>query len=251
MNKFNIVTGCGTQKRVVIRYEDICHIACWKGTKEEAIEAISEKYIGKAKDDYIAKIEQLFDPLDEITEEDIRSYKYKSLCLAAEYGYLDMVQYLVEHRAPICVNNEYPLKISIYNGHLAIVKYLTKQGADIDLIKDSALLRAIVNNMDDIVEYLKEQNARVTIDITAVDRMILDKNGRLKLIEYLLEHSVDADDDRAWLFTWAIKESHLDILKYLIDQRKPISNFNKHAIEYAKLKGNLKILTYLKEQLVN
>jgi len=54
---------CGDENRVIcinVDKPEIIHIGCFKGTKEEAIKAVSEKYDGKAKKKYISQIEECF-----------------------------------------------------------------------------------------------------------------------------------------------------------------------------------------------
>ena len=54
---------CGKHNRCIYisRSEpSIINIGCFEGTKEEAIEAISNKYRGTEKDDYISKVEECF-----------------------------------------------------------------------------------------------------------------------------------------------------------------------------------------------
>jgi len=186
MYKYNIVTGCGTYNRVVIRYGDICHIGCWKGTKEEAIEAISEKYIGKAKDKYIDKIEQLFDPLDEITEEDIKADDCESVIQACIFGYLDMLHYLAEQGANLHTKNECGLRWATYNGHIDIVKYLQKHGANIHIGHNQPLLNAVSNGHLDIIKYLVECGAKIPTN----DNLVISlakKAQHTNIVKYLKE----------------------------------------------------------------
>ena len=96
---FNIVTNCGNLNRTVIRYKKLCYIGCFTGTKKQAIKAISKKYTDKNKDDYIAKIEELYNRTT-IADEDITA------------------------------DDNYALKLASRNGHLEVVKYLVKKGAD-------------------------------------------------------------------------------------------------------------------------
>ena len=57
------VESCGENKRTIYLNKidnTIVHIGCFHGTKDEAIEAISKKYSGQDKKEYINKIEELF-----------------------------------------------------------------------------------------------------------------------------------------------------------------------------------------------
>ena len=67
---FNIITNCGDENRTIVRYKKLCYIGCFTGTKKQAIKAISKKYTDKNKDDYISKIEELYNRTT-IADEDI------------------------------------------------------------------------------------------------------------------------------------------------------------------------------------
>ena len=61
----NVVHRCGFSRRSIFIYKDrpkIIHIGCFKGTKDEAIEAIKSKYYldEDAMNEYIAKVEECF-----------------------------------------------------------------------------------------------------------------------------------------------------------------------------------------------
>lgn len=51
------------------------------------------------------------------------------LITASEYGYLDMVKYLVEHGADIHANNDEALFLARQNGHHEVANYLVLNGA--------------------------------------------------------------------------------------------------------------------------
>ena len=57
-----------------------------------------------------------------------------ALRFAVIYGHLNIVQYLVEEGANIHANDEEVLRIAVENNHLNIVRYLIGQGADFNYI---------------------------------------------------------------------------------------------------------------------
>jgi hypothetical protein len=62
-NILNIIHNCGNSNRLIIIRKDnpnIIEIGCYRGTKEEAIERINNKYDGQEAIDYIAKVEECF-----------------------------------------------------------------------------------------------------------------------------------------------------------------------------------------------
>ena len=63
ITNYPVVYDCGVLNRVIyLDLEDkrYINIGCFKGTKDEAIESVKEKYNGKDQEDYIAKIEECF-----------------------------------------------------------------------------------------------------------------------------------------------------------------------------------------------
>ena len=128
MNKpdFNIATNCGNLNRTVIRYKKLCYIGCFTGTKEQAIKAISKKYTGIAKDDYISKIEELYNRTT-IADEDVTAANNWALRWASRNGYLEVVKYLVEKGADVTADDNYAIRWASGNGYLEVVKYLKQQ----------------------------------------------------------------------------------------------------------------------------
>jgi 3-polyprenyl-4-hydroxybenzoate decarboxylase len=156
---FNIVTDCGSLKRTIIRYKGICYIGCFKGTKEEAIEAITKKYNGEASDAYIAKIKELYSK--DITESDVDITTDDNYALkwVAKHGHLNIVKYLVSQGADISARDNTPVIWASSNGHLEVVKYLVSQGADIAANDNYAIRWASNYGHLDVVKYLVSQGA--------------------------------------------------------------------------------------------
>ena len=128
MNKinFNMVINCGDENRTIVRYKKLCYIGNFTGTKEQAIEYISKKYTGIAKDDCISKTEELYNRTT-IADEDITAENNYALNWASENGHLEVVKYLVKKGANVTAANNYPLKWASEKGHLKVVKYLVKK----------------------------------------------------------------------------------------------------------------------------
>jgi hypothetical protein len=64
----------------------------------------------------------------------IHIYNDYALLHAAEYGHLDVVQFLVENGANIHSRNDSALLCAARNGHLNTVQYLVENGADISYL---------------------------------------------------------------------------------------------------------------------
>lgn len=73
---------------------------------------------------------------------------------ASNYGYLEIVKYLVEQGTNIHIYDELALRAASASGHLNVVKYLVSQGADISAKNDAALKWAKEEGQLDVVNYL-------------------------------------------------------------------------------------------------
>ena len=63
IENYPISYNCGRENRVIylnLKDKNLIRIGCFKGTKEEAIRAIREKYTGDERDEYITKVEECF-----------------------------------------------------------------------------------------------------------------------------------------------------------------------------------------------
>ena len=59
----NSVFYCGKHNRCIYISEshpELIHIGCFEGTKQEAIEAITKRYYGTERDEYISKVNKCF-----------------------------------------------------------------------------------------------------------------------------------------------------------------------------------------------
>mmetsp|Transcript_1052 Transcript_1052/g.1172 ORF Transcript_1052/g.1172 Transcript_1052/m.1172 type:complete len:368 (+) Transcript_1052:177-1280(+) len=98
-----------------------------------------------------------------------------ALHLTAQHGSLDIIQYLIDEKAEVNVQNDYdltPLHFACIGGHLNIVRYLVLHGASIHIRNSSgstALHLAAGSGKHDICAYLAEQ--------PKIDLMALDSEG--------------------------------------------------------------------------
>jgi len=95
----------------------------------------------------------------------IHAYDGYALRWAAEYGHLQVVQYLLnppvnnflnrKHEGVnIHADNNYPFQNAAENGHLQIVKYFVSKGTNIHTLDDESLSYIIENDHLEIVQYL-------------------------------------------------------------------------------------------------
>jgi len=151
---FNMVTECGNHKRIIYKYKDNCYIGCFKGTRNDAVIAICNKYTGTCRDEYIDKIKELY------TND-------------------------IDRLAVVTAKDNYAVKWASANGHLAIVKYLVLQGADVRTDDDCCVGGASNNGHLEMVKYLVSQGS----DATAKDGYCIkhaSRNGHLEVVKYLV-----------------------------------------------------------------
>ena len=89
----------------------------------------------------------------------IRAYHNEALRLAAGFGHIDIVKYLVEvQKANIHAKEDEAVRFASRRGHLDVVKYLVEHGANIHAQNNYALKWAKGNEHKVIVDYLNSLN---------------------------------------------------------------------------------------------
>ena len=146
---------------------------------------------------------------------DIHADNDQALRLASEYGYLDIVKYLISAGANIHADDDYALRWASSNDHLDIVKYLISAGANIHGWDDGALRGASYHGHLDIVKYLISAGA-----------------------------NIHAQDDVA--LRWASSYGHTEIVKYLISAGANIHAQSDDALRLASKYGHTEVVKYLK-----
>jgi len=107
----------------------------------------------------------------------IHANEEKALIWAADFGYLEVVKYLVEKGADVHILDDMPLRRAAAGGHLEIIKYLIENGANIHAGDDEALRWLVGDGPLDAIEYLVSKGANVRViklEELASDRNILN-----------------------------------------------------------------------------
>ena len=81
------------------------------------------------------------------------------LVIAAAFGKLEIIHFLVEQGADVHVFKDKALRVSVKNGHLDVVRFLVEQGADVHIYEDAALWLSALNGHLSVVRFLVEQGA--------------------------------------------------------------------------------------------
>jgi ankyrin repeat protein len=149
------------------------------------------------------------------------------LDLAARYGHLSVVRYLIEdsgHSIDATAHNNFALRYAACNGHLPVVRYLIEEsGQLVDATShDNRVLRyAAANGHLSVVRYLIEESGQ-SVDATADDNYALQlaaANGHLLVVRYLIEESNQPVDvfanDNKLLRTAADTSSFVELRTYL------------------------------------
>lgn len=140
------------------------------------------------------------------------------LYYASNYGYLDIIKFLVEEGtgtlvADINNDNYHCFRIACQRGQIEVVKYLISKGIDINLENSYSLRYAISNSHFDLVKYLVENGALVQGNENDNEPLrVAAVTNNLEVVKYLLDHGAQITDSIR-------KNAHKDILAYF-DQLK-------------------------------
>ncbi len=175
-----------------------------------------------------------------------------TLEIAAEKGYLGFVRYLVEaqgqYKDAEKVGTWAPLYKAAMNGHLAIVKYLLPHGSPLpvtDKFNLDFLNTLALQDYFTLVEYLGKSIPLPTLEAAA-------EKGYLGLVRYLVETQSQYQEAHSdiWIaLDRAIANDRLDIMQYLIEEKKIDVNAKNHSgwslLDTAVLYDQLAIVKYL------
>jgi hypothetical protein len=201
--------------------------------------------------------------LEQIIKSDVDLHQdnERALCIACEYGYLEIVKYLVERNADIHVLYDSPLRMAVYRGRLEVVKYLIENGAVIH--KRCGFLAVKKGNLDTL-KYLAEQGLNVHYNNEHALRAAV-YYGHFEIVKYLVEeHNADVNIQNGicnvllvlsnpWRYisggtfvrtTGEADRRSLEILEYLIENGCEI---NPGLINLASREKKYHLIDYLEE----
>jgi ankyrin repeat protein len=173
--------------------------------------------------------------LDNVNHED-RSFMIgksgeEALLIAAERGYLDILEYLVSKDVNIYTNDGEVLTNAIFKNQLEIVKYLiltdenTHRKSMVNFQNDLPIIKAVKAGNLEMIEYLisKGANLRTTNDHAII---VASMHNNLDVFRYLVKKGLNprVNDDRP--LKVASKYGCLDIVDYLLDLNANIRVIN-------------------------
>ncbi|XP_015911611.2 uncharacterized protein [Parasteatoda tepidariorum] len=157
------------------------------------------------------------------------------LHIAAEFGFLDMVVYLLDEGAD--ANSETtehlttPLHLSSFFGHLEVVKILISRGASVSARAKEGLTPlhiAVESGHQSIVEYLLENGANINAMSSqkCLPLHYAFREKHMRIFEILITNGARLEDieicgDSA--YKYAILNRNLDVINYLIENGVPIN----------------------------
>ncbi|XP_015921097.2 uncharacterized protein [Parasteatoda tepidariorum] len=156
------------------------------------------------------------------------------LHIAAEFGFLDMVVYLLDEGADVnseTLNLATPLHLSSFDGQLEAVKILISRGANVSARAKEGVTPlhfAVESGRQSIVEYLLENGANINA-MTSEKCLPLHyaiREKHMKIFEILIKNGARLEDieicgDSA--YKYAISKRNLDAINYLIESGVPIN----------------------------
>lgn len=170
----------------------------------------------------------------------VNDTKSNALAIAVINGNYQLVRKLVEHNA--VAKGSLALQYAAERGYMEIVEYLVEKGHDIYARNNAALLGAVTGGHLNIVKFLFEKGCR---NVNALRDAIL--TGSLEIVEYLVENGqFENQKNNNKLLLVSLSGKRTEILKYLIENG---ANVSEEVLRYAESISPPEIVEYLKENL--
>lgn len=155
---------------------------------------------------------------------------------AAEFGYLDVVKWLIENRPSPDLKFGESLCAAASNGHLHILKYLELLDSDINIVFSP--YSSIISNGH--FETLKWMYARYPEDLNRL-LPLAAKTGNLEMLQWL--NRIFPDNINHEVLELATKSGNIEMFEWVIGLYCPDKNTN--IINYAASSGNLDFVKHI------
>jgi ankyrin repeat protein len=187
----------------------------------------------------------------------------QEIIVAAYYGYLQMVQLLVEYGAPM--NGPHglyrgPLNVASSEGHLILVEWLIKNGANVNAersITGTVLQAASYYGHTSIAQLLIAHAANVNAEGGPHGNALSAAScaGHLDIVQLLIEHGADVNaHDRQYesALQAAASKGHKEVVQLLIEHGANVNlGIKSNALHEASSKGQESIVQLLLEHGAN
>lgn len=203
---------------------------------------------------------QVYDNI-EVTQEELN----RALQLACIVGKLDVVKFLlngktINQTADIHYDSETALNNACRNGHLDIVKYLIEspeivEHSNIHLelhgMPDYPFVLASEYSQDHIVKYLMQVKGKNKPNIQSGEYSVIKQyvlSNNLEMLKYIIEEEkLDVHLENDYLFLFAAKQQHYNMLEYLILEKDLDKNDNIKQFLHEKSDLQIEEIFYKKE----
>ncbi|XP_067661991.1 ankyrin-3-like [Haliotis asinina] len=200
-----------------------------------------------------------------IVDVDSRGPRKKTpVMLAAQYGYKEVVELLVENGADLSLvydtgSNGFQLACS--TGRLEVVKYIIAQNTvDINyrgLRKKTAAMIAAESGHKEVVELLVENGADLSLAYDTGSNILHSacSRGRLEVVKYILSQNIVDINCRGWMkktpVMTAAECGHEDVVELLVENGADLSlacSTSNNILHLACSKGYVEVLKYVLSQ---
>lgn len=164
------------------------------------------------------------------------------------YGHFDCVKYLVENGAKLDYKNYECLVAATNFGYNEIVYYLVERGADVNAGRGSAIGNVINNDNFEMLKFMEGRGGNI------VNKLYLEtavRVGNLEMVKYLIEKGNNVHEDNDYIFVTACQEGKICIVIYLIEMGVNVNVRNSEALCYSCYMGNYDVVRLLIERGVN
>lgn len=173
--------------------------------------------------------------------------------LSSEYGYLEIIKYILLHLAIIPSKLRDYLHLFVKHGHLEMVQYYIERKIYFiylaNDVADEVLAKASEYGQLHIVQYMLETRTRFSkVDIKhCINYALLyaSTNGHLDVVVYLMKNGGDPTEFYGdGIYNSALK-GHFEIIKHFVESGIDVNVFNYSALRGAFKSDNLIMVEYL------
>jgi ankyrin repeat protein len=177
-----------------------------------------------------------------------------SLVLAAEKGFVKIINYLLFYGADIKMQGRSAMLIACRNGHLKVVKSLVLAGTHWDFWNfwdfwyDNCISISATYGHLPIIIYLISKGANLHYFQEKALKIACEK-GYFDIVKYLIDLGADFHIDNEEPLKMAVTNNHFEIANYLLKKGSMLSVFNEkdNLLLYAIYNENKKMIQCLLE----